>query len=215
MKNLFVVLSALAFIVSIASCSKESSAPPNTRDDTDTTTNGDTTHKYALEGTWKLLTMDVDAKSIDDIENGGNHLRTEYYSNYKPFNIAGTVSFTDTSMTENDISYGIHDTLFVYNFNNDIPTDNHFAYFSRDEFPINSTCLISYVGTDSITFNYGDAFLLDAIHGNTMTNGAKYEISGDILTMHLTVDRELTVPSGANTEYQHNTATTILTLRRE
>jgi hypothetical protein len=214
MKNLIVFFSALALIATIASCSKENSVPPDTRGNTDTTITNDTTKKHALEGTWKVLTMDVDAKSIDDIENGGNHVSTESYSNYKPFNLAGSLTFTDSSMVENNIQYGIHDTIFVHDFNNSVETGNHIVFFNRDEFPISETCVITYVGTDSLTFDFGDAISLDAFHGLTRTNGAKYEISGDILTMRLTVDRDITTQSGDNTQYQHNMATTILTLQR-
>jgi hypothetical protein len=138
----------------------------------------------ALNGTWNFVSLTATTQVIQEYIEDNINYSTTTSSDYTTINNGGTITFTDSDFTSQNISYSI-DTEFVgYSYENGVLTDSIHLPFQITIDSSNSTGKYKLIGNDSIAFPEGGFISVDGSEpAQAPPSGGKYNISGNILTI--------------------------------
>jgi hypothetical protein len=189
-------LITLAFLViCFISCKKE--------------TNGiNTIPTNALVGDWNF--EGIQSSTMVNTSNGVN--TTIFTSDYSTTGNSGTLNFTENSINCLNLGYTAITPSLIISYQNGMPNDTLENTFSTNVIStVNSNLTYEIIGTDSIHF-IGSGFPDSVGNNNPVVSGAKFSISGDILTF--TSYTYINKMSGPPT-FQYETDTLVCTMKKQ
>jgi hypothetical protein len=189
-------LIALAFLfICFISCKKE-------------TNNDNTVPTNALIGGWNF--EGIQSNNMVNTSNGVN--TTIFTSDYGTTGNSGTLNFTENSINGLNLGYTAITPSLIVSYQSGMQNDTLENTFSTNVISsVNSNLTYEIIGTDSIHF-IGSGFPDSVGNNNPVVNGAKFSISGNILTF--TSYTYINKMSGPPTT-QYQTDTLIITLEKE
>ena len=189
-------LIALAFLfICFISCKKE-------------TNNDNTVPTNALIGGWNF--EGIQSNNMVNTSNGVN--TTIFTSDYGTTGNSGTLNFTENSINGLNLGYTAITPSLIVSYQSGMQNDTLENTFSTNVISsVNSNLTYEIIGTDSIHF-IGSGFHDSVGNNNPVVNGAKFSISGNILTF--TSYTYINKMSGPPTT-QYQTDTLIITLEKE
>jgi hypothetical protein len=194
----FIVLSAFFFCV--IACKKDNNSNNATSD---------------LSGNWKF--MGIHAKtSATAVDNGGGfNSKVVTTSDYTSTANDGTVAISDTTMTGTGITYSVNIVAFATEYEDDIQIDTFSTTIPFTVPPTNSSSTFEFIGKDSIHYTGANLFGSGG-SGTPSATGAKFTVSGNILTLTSVVVQDKSQDEGGGeTLTQHETATVVTTLQKQ
>lgn len=145
----------------------------------------DSNGKSALDGNWTFTSMGLKGTSTTVTDDGnGTISKTVTTSDYTSTDNKGTVSISGGVMTSKGMSYSVSTTSPYIRYVNGVQQDAGTLPFAFTMPPFNSVAGFKVVGADSIVFTGGAS----SFGGSSNAGGAKYNISGNTLTMMVKLD---------------------------
>ena len=189
-------LIALAFLfICFISCKKE-------------TNNDNTVPTNALIGGWNF--EGIQSNNMVNTSNGVN--TTIFTSDYGTTGNSGTLNFTENSINGLNLGYSAITPSLIVSYQSGMQNDTLENTFSTNVISsVNSNLTYEIIGTDSIHF-IGSGFPDSVGNNNPVVNGAKFSISGNILTF--TSYTYINKMSGPPTT-QYQTDTLVITLEKQ
>ncbi len=188
----------VSVFVCLNSCSKDNNSTGST----------------ALNGSWSFNGFHAKTLSSAQDTEAGIVFKTVTTSDYTTTNNAGTVNFAGTTMTGTGVAYSADMGIFVTDYEDGAIVDT----FSTD-LPItipstNSTTTFEVIGSDSIHFTSA-SLLGSAGNGSPASNGAKFTVAGDLLTLTSNVIVDRIIDTLGTVITQHETASVVTTLKKQ
>ena len=108
-----------------------------------------------LLGTWDFTGMDAQTQSSQEYQAGEFTLRSEAQLNYITENNSGKITFGDSVITVQNLTYTISSEITTYNYKNGILTDSNTVPYNITFSEPFSTCKYKVISSDSIYFPKG------------------------------------------------------------
>ncbi len=190
------ILITLAFLLTcVISCKKD-------------TNSNNSIPTNALVGVWNF--EGIQSNNFVNTSNGVN--TTIFTSDYTTSGNSGTLNISGDRLTCSDIGYTAITPSLIVSYQNGTPNDTLQNTFNTNIISsINSNLTYEIIGTDSIHF-IGSGFPDSLGNNNPVVTGAKFSITGDILTFTSYVF--INKMSGPPTA-QYQTDTLVSTLRKQ
>jgi hypothetical protein len=189
----------VVFFICFISCSKDNNS----------------TNATALSGNWSFMGIKAQTSSTSTDNEAGEIFKTVTTSAYTSTGNAGTLGISGNTMTGTGIAYTINDTSFVKDYDNNVLTDTFSYIFPPITLPpTNSTSTFEVIGTDSLHYTNG-SMLGSGGSSDPAASGAKFSISGNILTLTSNIIQDKIVDTLGETIMEHQEATVITTLQKK
>lgn len=172
------------------------------------------TNSSSLSGDWAFQGFNAATSSTDIDNEGGEIFKTITTSNYTTGSNGGTVNISGNTMTGTGITYSANMLVFVSDYDDNVLDDTLSTYLPINIPATNSVSTFEVIGSDSIHYTSASMFGSGG-NGSPASDGAKFSISGDILTLTSSVTLDKTIDTLGETIMQHETATVIATLQRK
>jgi hypothetical protein len=173
-----------------------------------------TTSTSSLSGDWTFEGFNAQTSSTDIDNEGGEIFKTVTTSNYTTTANGGTVNISGNTMTGTGITYSANMLVFVSDYDDDVLDDTLSTFLPINIPPTNSVSTFDVIGSDSIHYT-GASMFGSGGNGSPASDGAKFSISGDILTLTSSVIQDKIIDTLGETIMQHETATVVATLKRK
>jgi hypothetical protein len=173
-----------------------------------------TTNSSSLSGDWTFEGFNAQTSSTDIDNESGEIFKNVTTSNYTTETNGGSVNISGNTMTGTGITYSANMTVFVSEYDNDVLDDTLTTYLPISIPPTNSVSTFDVIGSDSIHYTSASMFGSGG-NGSPASDGAKFSISGDVLTLTSNVILDKVIDTLGETIMQHETATVIATLKRK
>lgn len=195
----FIILFAIVFC--FAACKK----------DNNSTTSGTT----SLSGNWTFTGMHATTSATAIDLGGGFNTKIVTTSDYKTTANGGTVAISDTTMTGTGITYSANIIAFATEYEDDILLDTFSTAIPVTVPATNSSSAFEIIGKDSIHYTGSNIFGSGG-SGTPAATGAKFSVSGNVLTLTTNVVQDIVQDEGGGeTLTQHETATVVTTLQKQ
>lgn len=166
-----------------------------------------------MDGNWAFTSTSTKGTSTAVADDGNGTIeKTVTTSDYTSTNNKGTVSISGGVMTSKGVSYSVSTTSSYIYYVNNVQQNAGTQDISFTVPPFNSASNFKLVGADSIVFTGGASTIGGAASGST---GAKYTISGNILTMAVKIDTTFVDNSMGFPMQKHDVATQTTVLTRQ
>lgn len=165
-----------------------------------------------LSGNWNFLGFQAETSSTATDDESGDIFTDVTTSAYTTIENGGTVNISGFTMTGNGITYGAVDTTLLMEYENNVFQDSMTTTLNFSIPPTNSVSTFELIGSDSIHFTSQG---LIATGSGPASTGAKYSISGNILTMTSNVVVDKIIDTLGETIHQHETAKVVTTLQKQ
>ena len=172
-----------------------------------------TTNSSSLSGDWTFEGFNAQTSSTDIDNEGGEIFKTVTTSNYTTTSNGGTVNISGNTMTGTGITYSANMQVFVSDYDDDVLDDTLTTFLPINISATNSVSTFDVIGSDSIHYTSASMFGSGG-NGSPASDGAKFSISGDILTLTSSVIQDKVIDTLGETITQHETATVVATLKR-
>jgi hypothetical protein len=172
------------------------------------------TNSSSLSGNWTFNGLHALTSSTAQDNEGGVNFKTVTTSDYTTTSNGGTVNIAGNTMTGTAITYAADITAFAQSYEDNVLVDTFSSSFPIVIPPSNSSSGFEQIGTDSIHYTSG-GLLGSGGSGTPAATGAKFSISGDILTLTSNVAVDKVIDTLGYTIYQHETATVVTTLKKQ
>ncbi len=190
----------LASLFPFISCKKDNNSP---------------TESSALSGSWTFMGIHAITSATAVDKGGGFNTRVITTSDYTTTGNAGTVAISGNTMTGTGITYSSNIIMFATEYEDDILQDTFSTALPFTIPPTNSTSGFEVIGKDSIHYT-GTSLLGSGGAGMPAATGAKFSVSGNMLTLTSYVVQDKAVDEGSGeTVTQHETATVVSTLQKQ
>jgi hypothetical protein len=186
------------FFVCLNSCSKDNN----------------NTGSSALNGSWTFNGFHAKTLSSAQDTEAGIVFKTVTTSDYTTTNNAGTVNISGTTMTGTGVAYSADLGIFVTDYEDGAITDTFSTSLPVTIPPTNSTTTFEVIGSDSIHFTSA-SLLGSAGNGSPASNGARFSVAGDLLTLTSNVIVDRVIDTLGTVITQHETATVVTTLKKQ
>ncbi len=164
MRKKALLITHACFLICLLSCKKDA--------------NNNSNPTNALAGVWNF--EGIQSSNLVNTSNGTN--TTIFTSVYATTENNGTLNISGDTMTSTNISYTAITPSLIVSYQNGMPNDTLQNTFSTNIISsINSNLTYEIIGTDSIHF-IGSGFPDSLGNNNPVVTGAKFSITGDILT---------------------------------
>ncbi len=164
MRKKALLITHACFLICLLSCKKDA--------------NNNSNPTNALAGVWDF--EGIQSSNLVNTSNGTN--TTIFTSVYATTENNGTLNISGDTMTSTNISYTAITPSLIVSYQNGMPNDTLQNTFSTNIISlINSNLTYEIIGTDSIHF-IGSGFPDSLGNNNPVVTGAKFSITGDILT---------------------------------
>jgi hypothetical protein len=173
-----------------------------------------TTSTSGLSGDWTFEGFNAQTSSTDIDNEGSDIFKTVSTSNYTTTANGGTVNISGNTMTGTGITYSANMLVFVSDYDNDVLDDTLSTFLPINIPATNSVSTFDVIGSDSIHYTSASMFGSGG-NGSPASDGAKFSISGDILTLTSSVIQDKIIDTLGETITQHETATVVATLKRK
>jgi hypothetical protein len=173
-----------------------------------------TTNSSSLSGDWTFEGFNAQTSSTDIDNEGGEIFKTVTTSNYTTGSNGGSVNISGNTMTGTGITYSANMLVFVSDYDDNVLDDTLSTYLPINIPATNSVSTFEVIGSDSIHYTSASMFGSGG-NGSPASDGAKFSISGDVLTLTSSVIQDKTIDTLGETIMQHETATVIATLQRK
>lgn len=168
----------------------------------------------AISGNWAFNGLHATTSSTASDNEGGINYKTVTTSDYTTTSNGGTVNISSNTMTGTGITYAADITAFASYYEDDVLVDTFSSNIPINIPPTNSTSGFEVIGTDSIHYT-GGGILGSGGSGTPAATGAKFSVSGDILTLTSNVAVDKVIDTLGITIYQHETAVVVTTLKKQ
>ncbi|HEY2348382.1 MAG TPA: hypothetical protein VGH64_05175 [Puia sp.] len=197
----FLILSAVFFF--FIACKK------------DNNNNNTTTGASSLSGTWNFTGMHA-TTSATAIDNGGGiNSKIVTTSDYKTTSNGGTLGISGNTMTGTGITYSANILALATEYEDDILIDTFSTTIPFTVPATNTSTEFEIIGKDSIHYTGANLFGSGG-SGTPAATGAKFSLSGNILTLtSIVVQDKIQDEGGGETLTQHETATVVTTLQKQ
>jgi hypothetical protein len=193
----FIILSAIFFC--FTACKKD---------------NNSSTGASSLSGNWTFMGMHATTSATAVDYGGGFNSKIITTSDYKSTANGGTVAISGNTMTGTGITYAANIMAFATEYENDILLDTFSTSIPFTVPATNSSSEFEIIGKDSIHYTGSNLFGSGG-SGTPAATGAKFSISGNILTLtSYVVQDKVQDEGGGETLSQHETATVVTTLQK-
>jgi len=146
-----------------------------------------------VSGTWNFISLTGNTQAIQEFTDDSIDYSTTTNSAYTSTNNTGTITFSDSDFTSNNIGYLVSSEFTSYNYENGVLIDTVHLPFSITIDSSNAAGTYKLIGSDSIYFPAG-GFV--SYNGNepaqAVPSGGKFSISGNILTITQMISRDTT-----------------------
>jgi hypothetical protein len=173
-----------------------------------------TTNSTSLSGDWTFEGFNAQTSSTDIDNEGGEIFKTVTTSDYTTEANGGSVNISGNTMTGAGITYSANMKVFVSEYDDDVLDDTLTTFLPITIPPTNSVSTFDVIGSDSIHYTSASMFGSGG-NGSPASDGAKFSISGDVLTLTSSVTLDKVIDTLGETIMQHETATVIATLKRK
>jgi hypothetical protein len=173
-----------------------------------------TTNSASLSGNWTFQGFHAKTSSTAVVDDQGEIFKTITTSDYTTTANAGTVNISGNTMTGNQITYAADIGAFVTDYDNNVITDTFSTSFPITIPPTNSTSTFEVIGSDSIHYTGANMFGSGG-NGAPASDGAKFSVSGDVLTLTSNVVQDKTIDTLGEVIQQHSAATVVATLKKQ
>jgi hypothetical protein len=194
----FIILSAIFFC--FVACKKD---------------NNNSTSASNLSGSWTFMGLHATTSATAVDKGVGFNTKIVTTSDYTTTANGGTVAISGNSMAGTGITYSANIVAFATEFENDILLDTFSTAIPFTVPPTNSSSDFEIIGKDSIHYMGSNVFGSGG-SGTPAATGAKFSVSGNILTLTSYAVQDLVQDVGAGeTLTQHETATVVTTLQKQ
>jgi len=177
--------------------------------------NNSNTGSSGLTGNWAFTGMHA-STSATAIDNGGGfNTKVVTTSDYKTTANGGTMAISGNTMTGTGITYAANIIAFATEYEDDILIDTFSTSIPFTVPATNSSSAFEIIGKDSIHYTGSNIFGSGG-SGAPAATGAKFSVSGNILTLTSNVVQDkVQDEGGGETLTQHETATVVTTLQKQ
>ena len=173
------------------------------------------TDSSALTGSWTFMGMHAITSATAIDKGAGFNTKIITTSDYTTIGNAGSVAISGNTMTGTGITYSSNIILFATEYEDDVFLDTFSTALPFTVPPTSSTSGFEVIGKDSIHYT-GTSLLGSGGSGMPASTGAKFSISGNILTLTSSVVQDKSTDEGnGETLSQHETATVVSTLQKQ
>ena len=146
-----------------------------------------------VSGTWNFISLTGNTQAIQEFTDDSIDYSTTTNSAYTSTNNTGTITFSDSDFTSNNIGYLVSSEFTSYNYENGVLIDTVHLPFSITIDSSNAAGTYKLIGSDSIYFPSG-SFI--SVSGSAPTQsepgGGKISISGNTLTITQLLNKDTT-----------------------
>src|ERR1044072_3852177 len=135
-----------------------------------------------LIGDWNFLSMQAETQGITELFYLGISEKAVALFDYTTENNKGTISFTDSTMISNGISYTVSGTIKTYAYENGVLTDSLQTTYDTTYSVANEAKKYILVNADSVYFPQG-GFSIASDTLISPASGARLGFSGNNLTL--------------------------------
>ncbi|TDH21333.1 hypothetical protein EXU57_20575 [Segetibacter sp. 3557_3] len=141
-----------------------------------------------LIGTWKLVSLEVQTKSSNQVISGADINKTVTTTNYITDNNTGSISFSPTIATTSNISYSVNTMANALMYENGVFLDSFSMPFQFNVPPASSSISYQRIGSDSLHFQSGFSLMNNTTQA-TQPAGAKMKLDKNRLYITQTVNQ--------------------------
>ena len=145
-----------------------------------------------ITGNYKFLSLKMDGVSTSSASAGTYTEKAVTASKYTTQNNAGTISFTPTTMSSQNLSYDIDTVIQVSFYVNNVLEQSMDMPFQFQIPPTSGTSSYKVITSDSLYFSEGSMFRDGSVTQPTEPSGAKIRKEGDKLFMTFRTNKTTT-----------------------
>jgi hypothetical protein len=177
--------------------------------------NNSSTSTASLSGDWTFTGMHATTSSTVVDSGVGFNTKIVTTSDYKTTANGGTVAISGNTMTGTGITYAANILALATEYEDGILLDTFSTLIPLTVPATNSTSAFEFIGKDSIHYTGSNMFGSGG-SGTPAATGAKFSVSGNILTLtSYAVQDMVQDEGGGETLTQHETATVVTTLQKQ
>lgn len=167
-----------------------------------------------LIGSWDFISIDAQTQSSQEYQLGELKQRSKAQLNYITENNSGKITFSDSVITIQNLTYTISSEIKTYNYKNDVLTDSNTVPYNITFFEPYSACKYKRISSDSIYFPKGGFTNIAA--STLRTDPLAAQLIWDEYTLKLKeyIYKDTTILKMGVAYHTIQTGTAIMTLQR-